>query len=565
MVFSSPDWVPDIPWEIPDSIPLSQFVLEGVKSASHQEATEALIVDGLSGKSYSRSDLHERVEWLAGGLSKELGWSTNKGSPWDKVAAIYSLNTIDFFTLSWAIHRLNGICLLIHPNSSVGEMVSHMRSAKCATIFTCQTLVSTSIEVASQLSSRVFTLPLPDGFLKNPEPIDGFKNLEQLVAEGSRVGPPEPLAWEKGQAKEQIAYLCATSGTSGKQKLAMITHYGIIVNVMQVSAYEGVHGKDWRPQAVTGVIPFTHGYGVEIGHLAAWRGETLVVLPRFDMQLMLQSVQQYHIGRLYLVPPIIVALATNPFLFEVFDLSSVTTVVNGAAGLDKSLVDKLHVQQPRWKVLTAYGLTESVFVSTFTSAHDTWAGSSGSLLPMIQARLVDQNGAEVETLDSPGEIFLMSPTLFKGYLGNDEATKDSFDEHGWLRTGDIGMFKKSPNGTEHLVIRDRIKEMIKVKGLQVVPLDIELVLRELPAVVDVAVIGVPDENAGERAKAFVVRSESVGAECDEEELRDTIDEFVQSRLDESHWLHNRIVFIEALPKSQSGKVLKRELRALSAV
>lgn len=127
---------------------------------------------------------------------------------------------VDFFILSWAIHRLNGICLLLHPTNSVSEITSHMKAAKCDTIFTCQTLISTAIGAATQLSlpkSRIFTLPLPEDFLKNPGPIDTFTGLEELVARGSYLAPPEPLAWDKGQAKEQIAYLCATSGTSGKQ------------------------------------------------------------------------------------------------------------------------------------------------------------------------------------------------------------------------------------------------------------------------------------------------------------------------------------------------------------
>jgi acyl-CoA synthetase (AMP-forming)/AMP-acid ligase II len=183
---------------------------------------------------------------------------------------------------------------------------------------------------------------------------------------------------------------------------------------------------------------------------------------------------------------------------------------------------------------------------------------------MTEARLVASDGREVEALETPGEVLLKAPNLFKGYLGNDQATKESIDNDGWLRTGDIGMFKKGPNGAEHLFILDRIKEMIKVKGLQVVPIDIELVLREHPAIADVAVIGVPDENAGERAKAFVVRSELVKPETNEDDLKEAIDEYVQDRLDESHWLHDRIVFVVKLPKSQSGKVLKRELRALCA-
>ncbi|KAK3290800.1 uncharacterized protein B0H64DRAFT_368292 [Chaetomium fimeti] len=567
MVFSSPAWVPDIPWEIPDSIPLGQATLAGLNGDSEKSATDVLLVDPISGKSYSRADLKQRVEWLAGGVAKELGWSTNEGSPWDKVVAIYSLNTIDFFALSWAIHRLNGICLLLNPTSSVGEMISHMTAAKCGVIFTCETLVSTSVEVATRLSiaqSRIFTLPLPDGFLKNPEPTDGFKSLEDLVALGLQVQPPEPLVWRKGQAKEQVAYLCSTSGTSGKQKLAMITHYSLTINTLQMSAHENVQGESWHPHAVSGVLPFTHVYGLFIGHVAAWRGETLIVLPRFDMQLMLQSVQQYRIARLYLVPPIVVALTNNPFLFEMFDLSSVTSIANGASGLDRSLADKVYAQLPNCKVLPGYGLTETAVLTNLTGAHDTWAGSSGSLLPLTEARLVGPDGEEIESLDKPGEILFSAPNLFIGYLGNPEATKAAFDERGWLRTGDIGMFKKSPNGTEHLFVLDRIKDMIKVKGLQVVPVDIEVVLREHPAVADVAVIGVPDENAGERAKAFVVRSQSGRDEHDEEDLREMIDDYVQERLDETHWLHDRIMFVEALPKSASGKVLKRELRALAA-
>ncbi|KAK0633799.1 hypothetical protein B0T14DRAFT_507874 [Immersiella caudata] len=566
MVFSTPDWVSPIPWPVPDSLPLGEFTLNGADGVPRDDS-KPVVIDGVSGKQYSREDLRQRVEWLAAGLVERLGWAPNQGSPWDKVVAIYSLNTIDLFALSWAIHRLNGICLMIHPTSSVGEIVSHMQAAKCETLFTCQTLVATAVGVAGKLSiaqRRIFTLPLPDGFLKNPESIDGFTGLEELVNLGLQAPPLEPLAWKEGQAKEQIAYLCATSGTSGKQKLAMISHFAIIHNIMQVSTYEKTHKESWRPQCTSGVIPFTHGYGIEIGHLGAWRGEQLVVLPRFDMQLMLQSVQDHRIERLYLVPPIIVALANNAFLFDLFDLSSVRTVVNGASGLDQSLIDKVHAVQPDWTILTAYGLTESVFVSTFTSAHNTWPGSSGSLLPLTEAKLVDSNGREVQGLNASGEILIRAPNVFKGYLGNEQATRDSFDQDGWLRTGDIGMFKKSPGGPEHLFILDRIKEMIKVKGLQVVPVDIELVLREHPAIADVAVIGVPDENAGERAKAFVVRSKTVQVEVGDEDLAEELDDFVQDRLDESHWLHDRVVFVDALPKSQSGKVLKRELRTLPA-
>jgi acyl-CoA synthetase (AMP-forming)/AMP-acid ligase II len=232
------------------------------------------------------------------------------------------------------------------------------------------------------------------------------------------------------------------------------------------------------------------------------------------------------------------------------------------------------------------GLTESSVLATLTSPHDIWPGSSGSLVPDCQLRLVGEGGEDVSEYDEAGEVLFKSPNLFVGYVGDAEATKNTFDENGWLRTGDVGVMRVGPNGTEHLFIRDRLKDMIKVKvgatrgflfipicfanqeglvqGMQVVPVDIETVLLAHPAVVEVAVIGVPDEFAGERPRAFIVRSESVMADLDGEDLRDSIDDQVESKLHETHWLNGRIDFIAAIPKNQNGKVLKRELRAMVA-
>ncbi|KAK4169041.1 hypothetical protein QBC43DRAFT_296370 [Cladorrhinum sp. PSN259] len=578
MVFTSPAWVPSIKGDIPDSISLGQFTLEGHRDATFQILSKhKLFVDGITGKSYSREILGQRMEWLACALAKNLGWSVNEGSPWDRVVAIYCLNTIDYFVACWAIHRLNGICLPIHPTSSIAEMVSHMEAAKCKALFTCQPLLPTAANAASQLSTpleETYVLPVSAHSNKQSsrEPCH-LRDIEDLILEGSRLDSLEPLNWGPGQAKEQIAFLCSTSGTSGKQKLAMVSHYSMIVNVMQMTTFEGVHSRNpGEAEPLTGVVPLSHMYGLVLGHLSAWRGDSFVVFPKFDIQWMLQAVPRYRIQRLYLVPPVIVALVTNPFLLELHDLSSVTSVVNGSALLGKSLAERLLALQPNWKIIAAYGLTESATVATFTSTYDTWTGSSGSLLPSFQARLVGPEGNEIEAFGAPGEILLHSPTLFKGYLGNEEATRNAFDSRGWLRTGDVGMFKQSLNGdgAEHLFVLDRLKELIKVKGEQVVPGDIEAVFRTHPSVADVAVVGVPDDHAGERAMAFVVRVASVSdsgcniAEGDaeeEEELRDDIDDFVQERLEETHWVHDRIVFVSELPKNQNGKVLKRELRA----
>ncbi|KAL4782887.1 hypothetical protein BJX76DRAFT_368806 [Aspergillus varians] len=565
MVFSSPSWVPQIPCEIPDSITVGQFALDGNAKLPPQCGGKPPFVDAITGKSYSTNTLLERVESLSRSLAQELGWSPNEGSPEDKVVGIYSWNTLDFFVLCWAVHRLNGICLPIHPFSIIPEIVAHMKTANCKTIFTCQSLVANGLEAAKELSipqESVYTMALPEGYLQSPEPIDQFKSVEQLIAQGNELEPLPPLKWEKGQAKTQIAYYCATSGTSGKQKLAKITHYNFIANVLQACLHES-YAKSGRSEIAIGAIPFTHGYGLALGHIMVYRGDSFIVIPRFDMQLMLKTISQYRIERLYVVPPILAALVANPFLFDLYDISSVQSTVTGAAALDRNVAAKLHELRPNWKINHAYGLTETGVIATLTSAHDIWHGSSGSLVPQFEIRLVKPDGTDAEGLDEPGEVHFNSPSVFAGYLGDDESNKKTFDDKGWLKSGDIGVFRKAPSGNAHLFILDRIKDMIKVKGEQVLPRDIESVLLGHPAIVDAAVIGVPDEMSGERAKAYIVRSPTEMADLDEDDLADEIDEHVQGKLHESHWLHDRIVFLPKLPKSESGKVLKKDLRAMN--
>ncbi|KIA75543.1 hypothetical protein HK57_00682 [Aspergillus ustus] len=565
MIFTSPSWVPEIPGEIPDTITVGDFALQANANLPPQCGGKAPFVDAITGKSYSSKILLERVDRLSRALAQELGWSPNEGAPEGKVVAIYSWNTLDFFVLCWAVHRLNGICLPIHPFSIVPEIVAHMRRANCKIIFTCQSLVANTLEAAKELAisnDRIYTMALPEGYLPNPEPIDQFKSVDGLITEGEKLESIPSLIWEKGQAKRQVAYYCATSGTSGKQKLAKITHYNFIVNVLQACMFES-YAKSGRSEVAIGAIPFSHGYGLALGHVMVFRGDSLIVIPRFDMQLMLKMIPQYRIERLYLVPPILAVFAANPFLLNLYDISSVQSIVTGAAALDRQLSAKLHNLQPHWKFNHAYGLTETGVIATWTSAHDEWHGSSGSVLPQFGIRLVKPNGEDAEGLDEPGEVHFSSPSIFAGYLGDDDSNKNTFDDKGWLKSGDIGVFRKAPSGNEHLFILDRIKDMIKVKGEQVVPRDIESVLLSHPAIVDAAVIGVPDELAGERAKAYIVRSATEMADMDEEDLADHVDDYVQGKLHESHWLHDRIEFLVKLPKSESGKVLKKDLRALN--
>jgi acyl-CoA synthetase (AMP-forming)/AMP-acid ligase II len=211
------------------------------------------------------------------------------------------------------------------------------------------------------------------------------------------------------------------------------------------------------------------------------------------------------------------------------------------------------------------GLTETCTVVCGTGEEDIWFGSSGILLPGFTAKIVSSEGVEIDEYDRPGELVVQSPSVVLGYLNNDKANKETFleDTNGkgrWMRTGDEAVIKRSPKGNEHIFIVDRIKELIKVKGIQVAPAELEAHLLSHPSVADCAVIPVPDERAGEVPKAFVVKSTSVGIEENDHMVKRDICKYVEEHKARHKWLKGGVEFVDVVPKSPSGKILRRLLR-----
>ncbi|KAK2790043.1 hypothetical protein FQN53_000698 [Emmonsiellopsis sp. PD_33] len=250
-------------------------------------------------------------------------------------------------------------------------------------------------------------------------------------------------------------------------------------------------------------------------------------------------------------------LVKNVELMKKYDLSSVRSLITGAAPLGEETAEHLSRLQPSWSVLQAYGLTETTAVATHTSSHDIFFGSSGSLLPSLEARLVSPSGDEVEEYDTPGELLIKGPTVVLGYLNNDAANKETF-QGGWLRTGDEAVFRKSAKGEDHVFIVDRIKELIKVKGFQVAPAELEAHILTHPHVADTAVIAVPDDASGELPKAYVVKA--ADAPADDKALIREIQKHVEDHKAHYKWLRGGVEFIDVVPKSPSGKILRRYLR-----
>ncbi|EWZ33861.1 uncharacterized protein FOBCDRAFT_209683 [Fusarium oxysporum Fo47] len=555
MVFQPPSWVPDITTQISPSANVAEWALESRRASG---SVRSPFICALTGKKYTLKEVREKVNALAKALCNELGWSPNQGTAEDKVIGVLAVNSLDFLVVCWAIHRIGGICLLLQPTTSPVEISSHMTKAKCDILITCEELLPSCKEILNRLPKaprRIFSINTSNTQLPNFE--GEIKCLPQLYQEGSEL--PELEQLQPRDAHTTVAFYLTTSGTSGPQKLAIITHANLIANVTQAAVFESSAGYK-HPDIGLGVLPLNHGYGLVTTHAMFVRGDSTVLHPNFNMQLVLKSIQEHRISRLYLVPPVIAALAANPVLFEIFDLSSVQDVVLGAAACSDSVTKKMKSLMPSWSLLVGYGLTECVSIVTFSRAADIMPGSSGCLFPSNQGRLIDQEGKEITTYDTAGELYLKSAAMIPGYLGEDDAMRSKFTVDGWLPTGDIGFFRRSPHGDDHLYLVDRLKDMIKVKGLQVNPAEIEELLRVQPGISDAAVIGVVDDEAGERPLAFVVPTKQDMSAQEKKELILQLDESIKAQLDETHWLRKQIRFIEELPRGQSGKVLKKVLR-----
>jgi acyl-CoA synthetase (AMP-forming)/AMP-acid ligase II len=277
-------------------------------------------------------------------------------------------------------------------------------------------------------------------------------------------------------------------------------------------------------------------------------GATIVTMPRFDLDQFLDLIQEHGITRAYVVPPIALALAKHPAVDE-RDLSTVTTIMSGAAPLGAELANRV-ASRIDCKVVQGYGLTETSPVThVIRPDGENKAGSIGPPLPATEVRLVDPESGEDVAVGERGELWIRGPQVMQGYLNNEEATAATIDADGWLHTGDIGVV--DDDGFFEIV--DRLKELIKYKGYQVAPAELEALIQTHPQVADVAVIGVPDEECGELPKAFVVASADG---CDHDELMAWVADQVspQKRV-------RLVEEIDAIPKSPSGKILRRELKA----
>ncbi|KAK0196820.1 AMP binding protein [Armillaria mellea] len=363
-----------------------------------------------------------------------------------------------------------------------------------------------------------------------------------------------------GERAHETALLCYSSGTTGKPKGVETTHQNLTSEIDMLAAV-WTHGTGNKH---LGFLPMYHIYGaVIILFLTQKLGHTSYIQQRFDPVRFCEDIQKYKIQIVMLVPPIAVFLSRHP-LVEKFDLSSLKLLTSGAAPLGPELTNQVTARLPSLNVNAAviqgFGMTELSPVTHLLPVADATrkAGSIGLLLPNLQSRIVDEDGHDAHT----GEMWIKGPVVMKGYINNPTATVNTITKDGWLKTGDIAV--RDDEG--YFFIVDRVKELIKYKGFQVPPAELESILLSHPGVADVAVIGIEDAaEATELPRAYVVPThpEKVKTDAQKAEFGAQIAEWMKSKVAKHKYLRGGVVTIDVIPKSAAGKILRRQLRDLA--
>ena len=505
---------PDV--AIPDAT-----VPEHVRGGARRRGEELALVDGPSGEVLTYGELAVSVVALAAGLQKE---GLGKGD----VVALVGANSAEWAIAYHAILRAGGVVTPINPLLTPEEVGKQLSDSKARGVIAMGGLAE-PLRPAAEAVGAGWVRPLERG-------AEG--SVFELVADGAE--PEDP-----GLTPDDLAVLPYSSGTTGVMKGVMLSHRNLVANIEQIQ--DGLTLSEY--DTLVGVLPFFHIYGQTVVlNQGLSKGATIVTMPRFDLEGLLDIVEGHGATLLHIAPPVVLAFATAPQV-EGRDFSSLRIVISGAAPLDEDLAGRAE-QRIGVPIRQGYGMTELSPVSHKTrvdDASDTPRGSVGPVVPNTEMRLVDPETGEDAAAGEEGEIWVRGPQVMLGYLGKPEATAETLVEGGWLRTGDIA--RVDAEGYTYIV--DRLKELIKYKGYQVPPAELEAVLVSHPQVRDAGVIGIPHEGGDEYPKACVVCE----GDLDAEELMAYVAERVAP-----YKKVREVEFVEEVPKSASGKILRRVLR-----
>lgn len=529
-MFSSP--FPDV--QIPD-VSLYDYLFGGLEGA---DLDRIAVVDGTSGAETSYRTLVGQIDAVAGAVAAQ-------GLGIHGVAAILCPNVPAFTVVFHGLLRAGATVTTINSLYTADEIALQLADAGAQWLFTVSALLPAAREAAIQAGIPADRLVVLDGAAGHP-------SLRDLLTAGA---PAPDISFDPAT---HVAVLPYSSGTTGRPKGVMLSHRNLVANAEQSRGLLKVTPED----RLLALLPFFHIYGLTVLlNLALRQRACLVTMPKFELAEFLRIIQDQKCSYLFIAPPVAVALSKHPMVAD-YDLSSVHTALSGAAPLDGELGGKL-AERLGCRVLQGYGMTEMSPVSHLipVDATELPVSSVGYTVPNMDCMLLDPaTGEEIEVpaegSSAPGHLLCRGPNVMLGYLNRPEETADTLDSDGFLHTGDIATVRA--DGVVTIV--DRLKELIKYKGYQIAPAELEALLLTHPGIADAAVIGTSDADGQEVPMAFVVRQPGTdGDGLDEAAVMD----YAAARVAPFKKIR-RVEFIDAVPKSSSGKILRRMLKTAGA-
>ncbi|CAK7223976.1 hypothetical protein SEUCBS140593_005417 [Sporothrix eucalyptigena] len=464
--------------------------------------------------------------------------------------SLFSHNSVWYPVAMFATIRIGGRVNGASPAYTVDEMAHALLAAQTKVLITVPESIKVAEAACAKIKAHKIDIVLLEGGLGHRYPT--LKDLIELgCSKGKRCQTP---VWKipPGKTNKDICgFLTFSSGTTGLPKAVMLSHQNAIAQCLQLGAFSPPGRKKFLAQS-----PLFHISGlVRFLNWPVFANDECIMLPKFTMELFLQTIVDFQIEDLNLVPPLVIRLVRDSIVAK-YDLSCVKRLSCSSAPLSQEILQLLMQKMPWAGFRQSYGMTEACgCLSTHTPAYYSfkYADTSGFLVPNTTIKVADLSDEKKELgAGEIGELWASGPQIAMGYLNQPEATAETFTSDGFLRTGDVGYIDK--DGFVRIV--DRIKEMIKVKGSQVAPAEIEDVLHSHPSVQDCAVLGIPDAYSGERPKAHIILKSSIEASA---ALGQELMDYVKERRVRYKWV-KEIEFTSDIPKNPSGKILRRVLR-----
>ncbi|KAK4490224.1 hypothetical protein RD792_000883 [Penstemon davidsonii] len=524
-----------IPLPSNESLDVTTFI------SSRAHHGKIAFIDAATGRRLTFSDVWRAVDAVSTSLFTDFG--IRKGH----VILLLSPNSIYFPIVCLAVMSLGAIITTTNPLNTAREIAKQISDSKPVLAFTIPELIpklaDSNLPIVL-LSSDLVPVGSTSNKLRIVTSIEEMMKKESSQA-GSRV--------RERVYQDDTATLLYSSGTTGASKGVVSSHRNLIAMVQTVS---NRFKLDEGNQTFICTVPMFHIYGLvafATGLIAS--GSTVVILSKFEMGEMLTAIQKFSATYLPLVPPILVALVNNAEIIrKKYDLRSLHSVLSGGAPLSKEVIEGFSEKYPGVTILQGYGLTESTGIgaSTDSAEESRRYGTAGLLSPSMEAKIVDPESGEALSFNRTSELWLKGPSIMKGYFFNEEATASTLDSDGWLRTGDLCYIDEDG----FIFVVDRLKELIKYKGYQVPPAELEALLLTHPEISDAAVIPFPDKDVGQFPMAYVVRKS--GSTLSESGVMDFIAKQVAP-----YKRIRRVAFISSIPKNPSGKILRKDLIKLA--